>query len=1110
MRIVFVDLIPFDYQVESAYQQPLGGSQSALCYLTEALARLGHDVFLLTASERVNLSRGVICLSLKLWSLPLINTLQPDALILLNVASGGLEVKPLLPPQTHLIFWTGHASDQPGVQCLANPQDQDAFDFIVMVSEWQQECYAQELGIPLAKLKVLRNAVAPCFNAKFVEKQPILAIKENPPILAYTSTPFRGLNILLEIFPQIRAVMPGTRLRVFSSMKVYQVAAEQDEYQDLYQQCLQMEGVDYIGSLAQNQLAQELQSINALVYPNTFPETSCIAVMEAMASGCQIITSELGGLPETTAGFAHLVPIVEGDREGYKEKFVEVTVKALQQALQKPFEAEQHLQQQVAYVNHHYTWAARAKEWEKWLESICTEQPLWLTAKVAEWQQQAQNCWQQGNYEKAIDLYEEGIADNPTEILHYWHWGVLLLLVGREEEAQVAWSMVMADGEPEQVEAWTHELVKVLEQEAQRQETLKNQQGHWLIRRHLREILPENLENLLRLLHLELALGSFTPDLLIDWQLQDVLQKYAFAVPPEIWQTLLPDLLQAAPEDQRVTNCLQIAWQYLPDAEKLIGESLKLAYSCLHQGNYNCALSLTERCLSLEPTSLKTIRQLSFFYLAVGRYAESLSMAQHYVNACKNPAKKLIGHNLALSALLAQGEHNQTTTIILAEQMELINDLLTNQSRNLEQGEAQGLIAAISCWPYLQDQPDQFRHWQNQLAALAQKTLRRLGDKSKDLYIHTTVLHSQENKVLKIGYVGHTLRQHSVGWLSRWLFKYYNRTDFQVMLYLLNQEVTEFTQIWFTSQVDGYWSGVDSQQLIEKISKDKIDILVDLDSCTHEDTAAVFAYKPAPIQVTWLGWDASGLPAVDYFIADPYVLPDVAQTYYQEKIWRLPDTYIAVDGFEVWTPSLRREDLEIPSEAIIYLSNQIGQKQHPDILRLQMKILKLVPNSYLLIKVRGESTILKETFINMAETEDVAPQRLRFLPLVNYEPIHRANLTIADVFLDTYPYNGATTTLEALWMGLPIVTKVGQQFAARNSYTFLMNVGVSEGIAWTDDEYVEWGVRFGKDLQLRQDVACKLKASRQTSPLWNAKKFTSEMEKAFRQMWEIYSQGSVI
>ncbi|MBD2395640.1 hypothetical protein H6G11_15450 [Cyanobacterium aponinum FACHB-4101] len=149
--------------------------------------------------------------------------------------------------------------------------------------------------------------------------------------------------------------------------------------------------------------------------------------------------------------------------------------------------------------------------------------------------------------------------------------------------------------------------------------------------------------------------------------------------------------------------------------------------------------------------------------------------------------------------------------------------------------------------------------------------------------------------------------------------------------------------------------------------------------------------------------------------------------------------------------------------------------------------------------------MLKQLFIEIAEKEGVDLSRLRFLDKTPTEAIHRANLQIADVVLDTYPYNGATTTLlETLWMEIPLVTRVGEQFAARNSYTFMINAGITEGIAWSDEEYIEWGIKLGTDENLRKEVSWKLRQSKKASPLWNGKQFAREMEKAYQQMWEIY------
>ncbi|MFM6228510.1 MAG: hypothetical protein ACKPCQ_15540, partial [Dolichospermum sp.] len=291
----------------------------------------------------------------------------------------------------------------------------------------------------------------------------------------------------------------------------------------------------------------------------------------------------------------------------------------------------------------------------------------------------------------------------------------------------------------------------------------------------------------------------------------------------------------------------------------------------------------------------------------------------------------------------------------------------------------------------------------------------------------------------------------------------------------------------------------------DKINEDEIDILVDLDSLTSYSNCAILALKPAPIQVSWLGYDATGFPTVDYFIADNYVLPASAQNDYTEKIWRLPQNYIGIDGFTVGTPTISRESLDIPNDGIIYFSSQTGLKRNPDNIRLQMQIIKQVPNSYFLLKsYRSNHENLRDFIAPIAQAEGLDLECFRFLPTALTEIEHRANLAIADIVLDTYPYNGATTTLETLWMGVPIVTRVGEQFAARNSYTMMMNAGITEGIAWSDEEYVEWGVRLGKDEKLRQEVVWKLRKSRQISPLWNGKKFAREMENAYRQMWQRY------
>ncbi|MFN4271157.1 MAG: glycosyltransferase family 4 protein, partial [Thermosynechococcus sp.] len=256
----------------------------------------------------------------------------------------------VLPPQTPLLLWTQHAANQPGVQSLHSSAHQEVYQRIVLISQWQQQQYIEAFKIPAEKTAVLRNAIAPCFENLFAPTESILKAKAQPLALAYTSTPFRGLNLLLDLMPSLQVSHPSVRLNVYSSMKVYQVSDSEDQqqYGNLYQRCHDLANVNYVGSLPQPELAQALKSTAIWAYPNTFAETSCIAAMEAMASGCYIITSELGALPETTAGFAALIPL-------HHEEYLATYSHMLDQVIQRFNDPQahagldEHLRAQVDY-----------------------------------------------------------------------------------------------------------------------------------------------------------------------------------------------------------------------------------------------------------------------------------------------------------------------------------------------------------------------------------------------------------------------------------------------------------------------------------------------------------------------------------------------------------------------------------------------------------------------------------------------------------------------------------------------------------------------------------------------------------------------------------------
>jgi predicted O-linked N-acetylglucosamine transferase (SPINDLY family) len=541
--------------------------------------------------------------------------------------------------------------------------------------------------------------------------------------------------------------------------------------------------------------------------------------------------------------------------------------------------------------------------------------------------------------------------------------------------------------------------------------------------------------------------------------------------------------------------------------------------SQLHQvSQYPAAIALAKRCVQLAPDDRQVLAQAVFLMQSgdTASLRESLPLAKQLLELSSSLVEQITVTHYILTSLLMTGGSSEEAIAYYQKHKELLLKVANDQgsSTDLKSPELIHRVMSMGIFfNYFEDNPKVNRPIRNRVALAGQQDLQALMSDRVERYRQNQAnrklakLPSSKplaSKSLKIGYLSDCLRLHSVGWLVRWLLAYHDRDRFEIHLYSTRRSDDPLQQGFIQHYGDRFHHLPNSAgEIADQIDRDEIDILVDLDSITAFGNCAATALKPAPVQVSWLGYDAIGLPAIDYYIADPFVLPKTAQDYYCEKIWRLPQTYIAVDGFEVGTPSLRRDQLGIPAEAIVYLSSQTGLKRNPDNVRLQLQILKAVPNSYFLIKsFASDRAQLAEFFAQIAAEVGVSDDRLRFLPDVPANETHRANLALADVILDTYPYNGATTTLEALWMQLPIVTRVGEQFAARNSYTLMMNAGIMEGIAWTNAEYLDWGVRLGQDAALRAQIAQQLKRSRQTAPLWNAAAFAREMEQAYEQMWE--------
>lgn len=346
------------------YRRPLGGSESSIVYMARELSRCGHDVTvycnLPEDSEDRNSPPGSEAGLSKYRHYHAFFTdyvkMRWDALISFRSFDPFLlgRVAP------RMIFWTGDAFDQPAMRHFEHRSIQDNIDLIFCVSNWHRETFIKTFDLPHQKVIATRNG----FNPELIPNAPDRQWGRG----AYSSTPFRGLDILIRMFPEIRRQAPDFQLDVYSSMKVYGWTSGQDErvFGPMYAAAIEA-GVNWHGSVSQPVLLSRLGSAGLFLYPNTFDETSCIAAIEAQASGCVVVTSARAALNETVEHEATGI-CVKGDprSESYRRDFVTTVC----QLLQNPARLEHFSEAARERAFRKYTWATIASEWTAVLESM--------------------------------------------------------------------------------------------------------------------------------------------------------------------------------------------------------------------------------------------------------------------------------------------------------------------------------------------------------------------------------------------------------------------------------------------------------------------------------------------------------------------------------------------------------------------------------------------------------------------------------------------------------------------------------------------------------------------------------------------------------------------
>lgn len=257
------------------------------------------------------------------------------------------------------IFWNQLSYDQEAVQFLSDPEMVDKIGHFVFVSHWQAEKFRQTFGIPGYKTSVIKNASLPVVRR--------VTGKRDKVKLCYTSTPWRGLDVLLAAWEMLKP--ENCELHVFSSCQIYgpNFAENDKNYQELYDKCEELEGVVYRGSINNFDLRKELPTFDILAYPNTFEETSCISVIEALSCGLRVVTSNLGALPETTEGWARMYPFMSSP-DLHVLRFAKVLAQEIEKIKENTDEYQ--LKEQVRVYNQRWTWDYRITQWNELFDEL--------------------------------------------------------------------------------------------------------------------------------------------------------------------------------------------------------------------------------------------------------------------------------------------------------------------------------------------------------------------------------------------------------------------------------------------------------------------------------------------------------------------------------------------------------------------------------------------------------------------------------------------------------------------------------------------------------------------------------------------------------------------
>ncbi|MGD0462850.1 MAG: tetratricopeptide repeat protein [Tepidisphaeraceae bacterium] len=657
--------------------------------------------------------------------------------------------------------------------------------------------------------------------------------------------------------------------------------------------------------------------------------------------------------------------------------------------------------------------------------------------------------------DEAIVAHQQAAALQPNNPQAYNDLGSVLLTARRVDEAIAAYRRAVELG-PELPGAWSN-LASALQVGGQLSEALNCCKKALAIQPNYVEAIG--------------VLGNILCDL--D-QFDEAIAEFQRAIAlrpdiPELHNNLGLGLLRRGRFDEAIA-ALDKAIALQPDYARAWSNRAKVLRD---QGRLEEAAAAAYRALAISPDLAVAHLNLATIFLDASRVAEAIAAARRTLELSPDMinAHNSLGNALKDDGSVAEAIASFDRALALKPNEPAFHSNKVYTMEFLPDCDARALL-------------DEQRRW-NDLHARSVKHL--AGPHERD---------RSPDRKLRLGYVSPDFYAHAESFFVVPLLESHEHAHFEIHCYsdvVRPDAVTERLR----RCADGWHNGVGltDAELADQIHRDRIDILIDLTMHMARNRALVFARKPAPVQVAWLAYPGgTGLDAMDFRITDAWIdPPDGDDSCYREQSIRLPKSWCCYDPLTDIPPSPART----PGPVRFGSLNNPCKLNEP-LLRLWARVIQAVPDSQLLVQVIGENH--RQRILDLFRSLNIAPDRLEFVARCG-RPDYLRLYDRIDICLDPLPYNGITTTCDALWMGVPVVTLAGKTAAGRAGTSILMNLDLAELTARDPEQFVNIAQSLAADHPRRADLRSTLRRRMQQSPLMDHRRFARDMEAAYRQMW---------